>query len=74
MKSSNDHPEKRNYDDFNEFFWSRNCLKYRYSFEDPGDMSDVEGTGMLGGPLPGESLPPVCEGMEKSPNDSRFAG
>lgn len=67
MKGGDDHVENRNYDDFNEFFWSRNCLKYRHSLEDPADMADVEGTGLLGGPLPGESLPPVSEGMAKAP-------
>lgn len=67
MSSSKDHVDKRNYDDFNEFFWSRNCLKFRHSLEDPADMTDVEGIAMLGGPLPGESLPPISEGMEKSP-------
>lgn len=67
MKSRKDHVEKRNYDDFNEFFWSRSCLRYRHSIEDPADLIDVEGTGLLGGPLPGESLPPVSEGLENSP-------
>jgi callose synthase len=67
MKSRADHVEKRNYDDFNEFFWSRTCLRFRHSIEDPADLNDVEDTGMLGGPLPGESLPPVSEGLEHSP-------
>ena len=48
MKSPKDHAERRNYDDINEFFWSRNCLKYRYSLEDPSDLQDVEGSGGLG--------------------------
>uniref|UniRef100_A0A7S1UZ62 1,3-beta-glucan synthase n=2 Tax=Grammatophora oceanica TaxID=210454 RepID=A0A7S1UZ62_9STRA len=65
MKSKADHPEKRNYDDFNEFFWSRKCLKFRYSSEDPEQM-DVEGTG-INGPLPGETLPAIAEGMFSAP-------
>ena len=63
MKSSKDHEEKRNYDDFNEFFWSRNCLKYHYADEDP-DAHDIEG---LTGPLPGEKLPSLSEGLENTP-------
>jgi len=35
MSSNVDHPpERQNYDDFNEFFWSQNCLKFRYSITD----------------------------------------
>lgn len=64
MKSKNDHPDQRNYDDFNEFFWSRNCLRYHYSVEDPA--YDVEGTAFIGA-LPGESLPPVAEALETAP-------
>ena len=66
MKSSADHQDKRNYDDFNEFFWSRNCLQYRYSSDDLADKSDVEGYG-ISGALPGDSLPPVTEGLENAP-------
>lgn len=64
MKSSKDHVDKTNYDDINEFFWSRNCLKYRYSIEDPSEL-DVEGAGGL--TLLGEFLPPVSEGLAKAP-------
>jgi callose synthase len=65
MKSEKDHPERRNYDDFNEFFWSRKCLQYRYSLEDPSEHMDVEGN--LGGPLPGEFLEPLAEGLAHAP-------
>jgi len=64
MKGKSDHQDKKNYDDFNEFFWSRNCLRYRYSAEDPSERADVEG---LISPLPDEQLPPVVEGMLLSP-------
>jgi len=33
LKAGGDHDERKTYDDFNEFFWSQNCLKYRI-FED----------------------------------------
>jgi callose synthase len=68
MKSSSDHVEKRNYDDFNEFFWSRYCLGFRYSSETIGeDGVDVEGLGSMTGPLPGESLPAITEGLLNAP-------
>eukprot|EP00529_Nitzschia_sp_RCC80_P002602 CAMPEP_0113499794 /NCGR_PEP_ID=MMETSP0014_2-20120614/31949_1 /TAXON_ID=2857 /ORGANISM="Nitzschia sp." /LENGTH=2183 /DNA_ID=CAMNT_0000394015 /DNA_START=271 /DNA_END=6822 /DNA_ORIENTATION=- /assembly_acc=CAM_ASM_000159 len=66
MKSNKDHLEQRNYDDFNEFFWSRNCLRFHYSIEDPSVQYDVERTGLVGS-LPGESLPPVAEALETAP-------
>jgi len=65
MKSSKDHPEKRNYDDINEFFWARKCLNYHYSNVDPSELSDLEGNNVTG-PLPGESMPPISEGLENS--------
>ena len=64
MKMNKDHEEKKNYDDFNEFFWSRNCLRYRYSAEDPSERADVEG---LVSPMPDEQLPAVVDGMLASP-------
>eukprot|EP00560_Eucampia_antarctica_P003873 CAMPEP_0197837544 /NCGR_PEP_ID=MMETSP1437-20131217/32466_1 /TAXON_ID=49252 ORGANISM="Eucampia antarctica, Strain CCMP1452" /NCGR_SAMPLE_ID=MMETSP1437 /ASSEMBLY_ACC=CAM_ASM_001096 /LENGTH=1848 /DNA_ID=CAMNT_0043444667 /DNA_START=1096 /DNA_END=6642 /DNA_ORIENTATION=+ len=64
MKSKKDHKEKRNYDDFNEFFWSRNCLRYSYCEE---SAPDVEGASRLVRPLPGESLPPITIGLANSP-------
>lgn len=67
MNSNADHQEKRNYDDFNEFFWSRNCLQYRYSLTEPPDRADIEGMGGgLGGPLPGEFLPAISEALAES--------
>jgi callose synthase len=42
MQSNKDHPDKRNYDDFNEFFWSRECLTYRYSALDESELQDAE--------------------------------
>ena len=66
MNSKSDHPDRRNYDDFNEFFWSRNCLKYRYSSEVP-DEDDIEGLSSINGPLPGESIPTITEGLICAP-------
>ena len=62
MKSKAEHLDKRNYDDFNEFFWSRNCLRYKHT-TDTGDLVDVESS-RLSGPLPGEYLPSICEALE----------
>ena len=66
MNSKADHPDRRNYDDFNEFFWSRSCLKYRYSSEVPDD-DDVEGMGAMTGPLLGETIPAITEGLFSAP-------
>ncbi len=41
-----DHPEKRNYDDFNEFFWSPLCLDCCYT-EDPRSAARVTHTRAL---------------------------
>lgn len=67
MKLNNDHDEKRNYDDFNEFFWSRNCLQYHYSGKNPFESEDLESRMSPPGLLPGESLPTITEGLEKAP-------
>lgn len=67
MKSNADHINKRNYDDFNEFFWSRECLQYRYSCEDPNERNDVEDPNRLTAPLPGESQLPITVGMKNAP-------
>jgi callose synthase len=72
MKSGADHQDKRNYDDFNEFFWSRNCLMYRYSSDDL-PANDVEGFGLTGA-LPGEALPPVTEVLRRHPRHSWRSG
>ncbi|KAI2501722.1 1-3-beta-D-glucan synthase [Fragilaria crotonensis] len=68
MSSKSDHVDRRNYDDFNEFFWSRNCLKFRYSSEIIAeDGSDVEAISILSGPLPGESLQGIADGLANAP-------
>jgi len=64
MKSKSDHHEKKNYDDFNEFFWSRSCLRFAYCQE---SASDIEGGPRLVRPLPGESLQPITVGLANSP-------
>jgi len=67
MKSNTDHVNKRNYDDFNEFFWSRECLQYRYSTGDPNERTDLEGGSGITTPLPGESQLPITVGMLNAP-------
>ena len=67
MKSSADHVNRRNYDDFNEFFWSRDCLKYRYTCEDPQEASDPEAAKGIATPLPGEGRPPITVGLMRAP-------
>ena len=66
MAASNDHEGNRNYDDLNEFFWSRECLQYHYSSEDTS-TSDVENRGLLNGILAGESIPPIADGLAEAP-------
>eukprot|EP00804_Cyclotella_cryptica_P006003 CCRYP_000253-RC/>CCRYP_000253-RC protein AED:0.05 eAED:0.05 QI:240/1/1/1/1/1/9/998/2010 len=66
MKSNADHVNKRNYDDFNEFFWSRECLRYRYSCEDPNKF-DTEDPSRVTAPLPGEVQPPITVGLLNAP-------
>mmetsp|Transcript_54913 Transcript_54913/g.164424 ORF Transcript_54913/g.164424 Transcript_54913/m.164424 type:complete len:2150 (-) Transcript_54913:26-6475(-) len=67
MKAKGDHLDKKNYDDVNEFFWSRNCLRYRYCSAHPGDSTDVEASGFANGPLPGDSFPAITEGLLDAP-------
>ena len=67
MKSTNDHPGKCNYDDINEFFWSRSCLRHEYSSESLFEGADEESTYRLTGRLPGESLPSIVEGLQNAP-------
>jgi len=62
MKSKADHPDKRNYDDFNEFFWSRRCLTFSYSSEER--EKNVPGMGER--PF-GQTLPPITEGLVAAP-------
>lgn len=58
MKSKADHPEKRNYDDYNEFFWSRNCLNYRYS----SDSESIDGKTSSH-----STIPPITVGLIDAP-------
>ncbi len=67
MKSKKDHQDKRNYDDFNEFFWSRKCLTYKYTSESGLDGFDEESSYRITGRLPGEDLPCVVDGLESAP-------
>ena len=70
MKSNADHVNKRNYDDFNEFFWSRECLQYRYSSEDPNAQgaNDIETPhNRITAPFPGEIQSPITVGMMSAP-------
>ena len=68
MKSfAKDHQDTLNYDDYNEFFWSRHCLGFRYSSVIPGEDADVEGMGGITGPLAGEDLPSIAEGLLEAP-------
>ena len=66
MKSDADHVNKRNYDDFNEFFWSCECLRYHYTCEDPNKYDD-EYPSCINAPLLGEAQPPITEGMLNAP-------
>ena len=58
MKSKADHPEKRIYDDYNEFFWSRNCLNYRYS----SDSESIDGKTSSH-----STIPPITVGLIDAP-------
>jgi len=60
-KSNSDHLDKKNYDDYNEFFWSRKCLRYHYSDDEYSPEPDGFSS------LPGESLTTVSEGLDKAP-------
>jgi len=53
LKSGGDHADKKTYDDFNEFFWSQDCLKYRI-FEDFEEDSET-GFTSLSNLMPGSS-------------------
>lgn len=39
MTSKHDHEDRHNYDDFNEFFWSKTCLKFDYKHEEVLDTT-----------------------------------
>ena len=63
LQSKVDHQDKRNYDDFNEFFWSRNCLRYHYSSVNTRENGEADG----GSRLPGEVLPSLVDGLASAP-------
>jgi callose synthase len=65
LLSKADHQDKRNYDDFNEFFWSRNCLKYHYSIADPRDHAEIPPG--ITEPLTGEKLVTLADGLASAP-------
>uniref|UniRef100_A0A7S1ZKM7 1,3-beta-glucan synthase n=1 Tax=Ditylum brightwellii TaxID=49249 RepID=A0A7S1ZKM7_9STRA len=65
MKGKNDHPEKLNYDDFNEFFWSKTCLNFRYTAEIV--TGDVEMQGQMNTLLPGDGAQCIAEGLGVAP-------
>jgi callose synthase len=67
MKMKKEHVEKRNYDDFNEFFWSRNCLKYRYCSVTDIESVDEENAYRVTGRLSDESIPTIEEGLLNAP-------
>jgi len=68
MKSKQDHQEKRNYDDFNEFFWSPNCLKYHYSNSSITPNSDIEhNLQRYNGELSHTTPQPISEGLAAAP-------
>jgi len=67
MKSNSDHVDRRNYDDFNEFFWSCNCLRYHYS-SDVAILSDLEMSSRYNGyNALNEPSPSIIEGLESAP-------
>ena len=43
MKSGRDHCDRKNYDDFNEFFWTSNCLQYAHHHAYVGMSSSEAG-------------------------------
>jgi callose synthase len=54
LQKSCDHTQKKIYDDFNEFFWSPSCLKYRLTDDLSVVSSDeiLEAGGLTSQPLP----------------------
>ena len=73
-KKDLDHHDKKNYDDFNEFFWSRQCLDFTWT---PADMPAVQAARAKNarGGFDGEDeeegkKPPlllISEGLKKGP-------
>jgi callose synthase len=64
LQSNVDHQDKRNYDDFNEFFWSRNCLRYHYSSV---NLRDSGAPGNMIGSVPGEKIPSFADALASAP-------
>ena len=64
MSSNADHIDKLNYDDLNEFFWSRQCLQYRYYSGDEAVSPDLEASSGTNGPVIGELQMPIAEALE----------
>lgn len=62
MSSKKDHTDTLNYDDYNEFFWSRDCLQYQYHATSEEDAADLEDP-VLSGPLLSEHHAPISEGL-----------
>ena len=69
-KKDLDHHSKKNYDDFNEFFWSRQCLEFTWT---PADMPAVQAAraknarGALGEEGKKPALALIGEGLKKGP-------
>eukprot|EP00590_Aulacoseira_subarctica_P004324 CAMPEP_0172434066 /NCGR_PEP_ID=MMETSP1064-20121228/70434_1 /TAXON_ID=202472 /ORGANISM="Aulacoseira subarctica , Strain CCAP 1002/5" /LENGTH=2137 /DNA_ID=CAMNT_0013182263 /DNA_START=101 /DNA_END=6514 /DNA_ORIENTATION=- len=57
MSSKADHIDKLNYDDINEFFWSRQCLQYRYYSSDESASLDLESAALDGTSLEEQQVP-----------------
>ena len=64
MKSKADHKNRKNYDDFNEFFWSSKCLKFHYR-QLSNDVDSMMESGVIG--EQGSPLPSVSFGLETAP-------
>jgi callose synthase len=68
MTSKSDHVDKRNYDDFNEFFWSPICLNYHYSLQrEPDPYMNVQGKRTRSSFSVTQSLPFIAEGLSQCP-------
>ncbi|GMH49304.1 hypothetical protein TrRE_jg1805, partial [Triparma retinervis] len=64
MKSKADHDNRKNYDDFNEFFWSSKCLRYHYR-QLSNDVDSMMESGVIGDE--GSPLPSVSFALETAP-------
>ncbi|KAG5186996.1 1,3-beta-glucan synthase component-domain-containing protein [Tribonema minus] len=68
-KVKGDHVKARNYDDFNEFFWSPACLKYSYRDidQDAVPMSAASALSKGYGPPPTLPVVPVHKALVRAP-------